>query len=156
MTDEELIAYLRRAAVSYSHPLWKAADRIEALVKEKQRLGRELNMARYGQPDFTWAMHKETMAELQARAEAAEAKVANLHAVCSKYEAKIGDEWRGRLASEAKVAKLVEALREIESIAVHSGGDVHGVHPDQWRAAFYQACCEARAALAEVEGGSNE
>lgn len=34
MTDEELIIYLRRSAVSYSHPLWKAADRLEALVKE--------------------------------------------------------------------------------------------------------------------------
>jgi hypothetical protein len=32
MTDEELMTYLRRAAVSYSHPLWKAADRIEALT----------------------------------------------------------------------------------------------------------------------------
>ena len=31
MTDEELVIYLRRSAVSYSHPFWKAADRIEAM-----------------------------------------------------------------------------------------------------------------------------
>lgn len=49
------------------------ADRIEALVKDKERLGREVNMARYGQPDFAWSIHKQAMADLQARAERLEA-----------------------------------------------------------------------------------
>lgn len=68
MTDEELIARLRSGLIGVDVDK-QAADRIEALVKEKQQLGRELNTARYGQPDFAWAMHKEAMAELQARAE---------------------------------------------------------------------------------------
>lgn len=36
MTDEELLGYLRRSSVGYTHPLRLAADRIEALVKERQ------------------------------------------------------------------------------------------------------------------------
>ena len=41
------------------------------LQEEVMRLGRELNTARYGQPDFSWSIHKEAMAEMTARAEAA-------------------------------------------------------------------------------------
>lgn len=37
MTDEELLGYLRRSSVGYTHPLRLAADRIEALVKERDR-----------------------------------------------------------------------------------------------------------------------
>jgi len=37
MSDEELIIYLRRSAVSYSHPFWKSADRIEALMEEQDK-----------------------------------------------------------------------------------------------------------------------
>jgi chromosome segregation ATPase len=48
------------------------------LQEEVMRLGRELNTARYGQPDFSWSIHKEAMAEMTARAEAAEATVASL------------------------------------------------------------------------------
>lgn len=44
----------------------EAADRIEALERERERLGREVNMARYGQPDFAWSIHKAAMADLQA------------------------------------------------------------------------------------------
>ena len=42
-----------------------------------------------------------------------ETKIANLHKVCSYYQDKIGEEWRGRLAAEAKVYKMTEALRRI-------------------------------------------
>jgi hypothetical protein len=35
MTDEELLGYLRRSSVGYTHPLRLAADRIETLVKER-------------------------------------------------------------------------------------------------------------------------
>lgn len=94
MTDEELsisdailIARLRWKAGAYAK---EAADRIEehsrafanlqreydkrgnqieALVKDKERLGREVNMARYGQPDFAWSIHKQAMADLKTRAE---------------------------------------------------------------------------------------
>jgi hypothetical protein len=42
-----------------------ALDLLDARA-EIARLGREVNMARYGQPDFSWSIHKEAMAELQA------------------------------------------------------------------------------------------
>lgn len=35
MTDEELLGYLRRSSVGYTHPLRLAADRIEALRAER-------------------------------------------------------------------------------------------------------------------------
>lgn len=52
----------------------KAAEVLaEKLQAECLKLGREVNMARYGQPDFAWSIHKQAMAELQARAERLEA-----------------------------------------------------------------------------------
>jgi hypothetical protein len=44
-----------------------AADCIEELVKERDDLGRKLNAARYGQPDFAWSIHEEAMADLRAK-----------------------------------------------------------------------------------------
>ena len=44
-----------------------AADRIEELMKERDDLGRKLNTARYGQPDFAWSIHVEAMADLRAK-----------------------------------------------------------------------------------------
>ena len=41
-------------------------DRIEQLTAERDRLGRELNVAKYGQPDFAWSVHLAAMAEVQA------------------------------------------------------------------------------------------
>lgn len=38
---------------------------------EKEKLGREVNIARYGQPDFSWQIHREALAEARARAAAA-------------------------------------------------------------------------------------
>jgi len=43
-----------------------AADRIEALTAKCEALGREVNMAKYGQPDFAWSIHVEAMADLEA------------------------------------------------------------------------------------------
>ena len=87
MTDTELTKMLRSSAnrvVNY------AADRIETLTAERDgllrcvtdnhvalcraeaaeaerdRLGRELNAAKYGQPDFAWSVHLAAMAEVQA------------------------------------------------------------------------------------------
>jgi multidrug efflux pump subunit AcrA (membrane-fusion protein) len=48
------------------------ADRIEALTAKCEALGQEVNMAKYGQPDFAWSIHLEAMADLEA--ECAEAK----------------------------------------------------------------------------------
>ena len=43
------------------------ADHIEELVKERDDLGRKLNTARYGQPDFAWSIHEAAMADLRAK-----------------------------------------------------------------------------------------
>lgn len=52
----------------------------------------------------------------------------------------------------SKLAKAVAALREIESITVHSGVDINGVRSSAWRNAFEQAQSEARAVLCEIKG----
>ena len=56
----------------------------------------------------------------------------------------------------AKLAKAVGALREIESITVHSGVDINGVRSSAWRNAFEQAQSEARAVLCEIKGEADD
>ena len=59
-------------------PAFDAADEIDRLRSEINRMGRELNLAKYGEPNFSWSIHKKAMADLLARAEKAEAEVARL------------------------------------------------------------------------------
>ena len=73
MTDQQLIKKLRRGwrfmegqDIS-NRDLERAADRIEELVKERDDLGRKLNTARYGQPDFAWSIHEEELADLRVK-----------------------------------------------------------------------------------------
>lgn len=89
-TDEELDALVRKLeAQAYQqgriarHAMIDAKSAITALraqlaeaKADKERLGRELNLARYGQPDFSWQVHKEAMAAANARADRAEAALA--------------------------------------------------------------------------------
>ena len=42
------------------------ADTVQELTAERDRLGRELNVAKYGVPDFAWSVHLAAMAEVQA------------------------------------------------------------------------------------------
>ena len=68
MTDQELINRLKRFATDLGSELvFTATNRIEELVKERDDLGRKLNTARYGQPDFAWSIHEEAMADLRAK-----------------------------------------------------------------------------------------
>lgn len=95
--DEDLDALVRRMesvslqvgvpirTILDSDVIRKAAEAITALraqlaevQAEKERLGREVNTARYGQPDFSWQLHKEALAEANARADRAEAALAAL------------------------------------------------------------------------------
>ena len=43
------------------------SNRIEELVKERDELGRKLNTARYGQPDFAWSIQEEEMSDLRVK-----------------------------------------------------------------------------------------
>ena len=45
---------------------------------EKEKLGWEVNTARYGQPDFSWQLHKEALAEANAQADRTEAALAKV------------------------------------------------------------------------------
>lgn len=71
----------------------------------------------------------------------------------------VGDHVAESLADEAaakiielcaKVERLEGALKEIGSITVCSGGDIHGISPTAWRAAFDHAHAVARAALGDT------
>ena len=74
MTDAELIKqwdeYIESMGSvmgAVEHMAQQMRDRIEELVTERDELGRKLNTARYGQPDFAWSIHEEAMADLQAK-----------------------------------------------------------------------------------------
>lgn len=41
------------------------ADEIEQLRAEKERLGRQVNLAKYGEPDFAWSFHQAAMADFR-------------------------------------------------------------------------------------------
>jgi len=56
----------------------EAADSIEALEAQLAAAGRALNRAKYGEPVFSWEVHKAAMADLRDRAEAAEQALALL------------------------------------------------------------------------------
>ena len=91
VTDKPLVAYVTGVGAVKNRAFIRAArDLVPALLKErddlrakldevqaeKEKLGREVNTARYGQPDFSWQLHKEALAEANARADRAEAALA--------------------------------------------------------------------------------
>jgi hypothetical protein len=44
----------------------EAADTITTLRAEVERLGKKLNVARYGEPDFAWSIYEAQMVDLRA------------------------------------------------------------------------------------------
>ena len=56
-----------------------------------------------------------------------------------------------RDALAEKLAEAVEALERIDSITVHSGGEIHGVTAQHWQTAFEVARDEATIALAALQ-----
>jgi len=49
------------------HMAQQMRDRIEELERDREKLGREVNMAKYGEPNFAWSIHKAAMADLNAK-----------------------------------------------------------------------------------------
>lgn len=50
--------------------------RLDAVEKDRDAIGRDLNRAKYGEPDFAWSTHLAVLDETIARAERAEAALA--------------------------------------------------------------------------------
>lgn len=53
-------------------------ERAEKAEAKCSQIGRELNTARYGQPDFAWSIHKEAVSELRDELAAAQQREAGL------------------------------------------------------------------------------
>lgn len=132
MTDQELIKQwddyvesMGSVMGEVEHMAQQMRDRIEELVTERDELGRKLNTARYGQPDFAWSIHEKEMADLRAKlAKAVEERKA-MAMRDAGYDVYAG--------LEAKLAKAVEALQKI------------AVHPALWHTL-------ASKVLVELEG----
>jgi hypothetical protein len=60
-------AYTAAALTALSEQNAALTAQVAELMAERERLGREVNLARYGQPDFAWSVHTAAMAELQAK-----------------------------------------------------------------------------------------
>lgn len=59
-------------ASDYDADLAAARAENERLKAKNEQLGRDLNQAKYGDPDFAWSTHKAAMAELMDHIEKAE------------------------------------------------------------------------------------
>ena len=58
---------------------------VAELEKKSESLGREVNLAKYGQPDFAWSIHKAAMADRDAKlAKVVQALRKLHHAVCGE------------------------------------------------------------------------
>ena len=60
--------------------------RIAALEARCVALGQEVNLARYGERDFSWSIHQATLSEVIRRAETAEAEAATLRDRLARME----------------------------------------------------------------------
>ena len=120
MTDAELIERLRDWPYQGETMAGEAADRIEALVREKA------------------AAYAQGYGDCEAEISLTEIGRTNkfLHGQIAKWK--------------ARAERLEVALREIESISVHSGGEVHGVTDLQWELAFVHAQDIASSALPDA------
>ena len=72
MTDivERLRAWEPMVSSGYECPaagtaIHEAAAELDRLRAEVERLGKKLNVARYGEPDFAWSIHQAQMADLR-------------------------------------------------------------------------------------------
>ncbi len=121
MSDKELVKRLRDEHLAMTRN--EAAAAIEALTAENEMLGREVNIARYGQPDFAWSVHVQVMDDLNAkRAKALEA-----------------------LREIAAVASV--------PVHTHNKGGINFKKMyEGWRKVAVQRIDKARATLAEIEG----
>ena len=95
-----------------------------------------------------WPYQGETMANAAAdRIEALVKELTSWQRRCINAEAAILPLIDERSEAEDRAERLEAVLREIESIDVHSGGEIHGVTALQWELAFAHAQDVASVAL---------
>ena len=76
---------IMRIAQEMESTILALCDALDAVQAENDRLGRDLNMAKYGKPDFAWSTHLEAMADLRAENERLQTIIGNLHTVEGKH-----------------------------------------------------------------------
>ena len=78
--------------------------RAEKAEAERDRLGREVNVAKYGQPDFAWSIHKAAMVDLQTDNTRLREALESLHGFADGWrECGCGDSCYGRHAERNMV-----------------------------------------------------
>ena len=89
-------ARLIAAAPDMHATILALCDALDTEQSEVRRMGREVNHAKYGQPDFAWGIHLETTAELNAENE-------RLREALTKIN--VGDGWAAQIARAALAQK---------------------------------------------------
>lgn len=150
IADKIRAAYEARLART-SHPvdflpeaMRMAAAREAELRAKIEQLGREVNISRYGQPDFAWSIHTAAMDDLRAEVERLTA--ANREAAM-KSLADLGQAQEAldrAIAADAEAARLRglldEALnltvrgRRLDGIARRQNHLDASVNPEEWQA----------------------
>ena len=89
-------ARLIAAAPDMHATILALCDALDTEQSKVRRMGREVNHAKYGQPDFAWGIHLETTAELNAENE-------RLREALTKIN--VGDGWAAQIARAALAQK---------------------------------------------------
>ena len=76
--DQAANARLIAAAPDMHATILALCDALDTEQSNVRRMGREVNHAKYGQPDFAWGIHLEAMAELKAENERLRAALRNM------------------------------------------------------------------------------
>lgn len=123
----EGLDHLREAVTD----LEAARAETEQLKAEIARLGRELNLAKYGEPDFSWSIHKEAMADLLDRAEKAEAErdeALAQAAMAFEVAAKLPTtpEWRWRFEPHWSASDMATEIRALTPADAKAALEAYG------------------------------
>jgi len=113
------------------------------LKAEIERVGRELNIARYGEPNFAWSLHQAQMADLRADNERLRAGLAACEQQYQGMVQRVADETTVSDTIRAEIERLRAALEER---ACGLPGCVNGC---QRSAVHRDGACHARQALAQ-------
>ena len=106
-------ARLIAAAPDMHATILALCDALDTEQSKVRRMGREVNHAKYGQPDFAWGIHLETTAELNAENERLQTIIGNLHAVEEKHRETANAQFHRANRLQVENERLREALTKI-------------------------------------------